>query len=267
MMNHRESGFTLIELMAALLISSVLLLAMYQNYVISQRSYSLLEGYSLLQENARFSQDALARTIRMAGYRSNPGLTFGVAFPVDATARTATGITFPSAGQVVTGINNDVGVAAILDGTDSVSVRFDGGNAMTDCFGNNVIDSYSAVNSFYVDSGKSLNCSSTIIKSPTVSTTSSQPLVEGVEDMQILYGVDTNADKIADTYLNAAAVTATQWPNVVTVRVSALYTTVNRIPDTKTQSFTMLDNGTVTFTDGLRRQLFTATINLRNKTL
>lgn len=270
-MNQRESGFTLIELMATLLISSVLLLAMFQNYVVSQRSYSLLEGYSLLQENARFAEDAMARTVRMAGYRSNPALTFGVAFAADATARTATGITFPSAGQVVSGINNDATVSAILDGTDSVSIRFDGGSAMTDCFGNNVIDTYTAVNSFYIQgtgaNSGSLECSSEIIKSDSTSTTSSQPLVEGVEDMQILYGVDNDSDGIADTYLTAASVSATQWPNVVVVRIAALFTTVNRIPTTTTQSFPMLDAGTTSYTDGLRRQLFTATINLRNKSL
>ena len=269
--NQRESGFTLIELMAVLLISSVLLMAMYQNFVISQRSYSLLEGYSRLQENARFSEDVMTRTIRMAGYRSNPGLPFGIAYPGSATVRTGIVINFPQSGQVVSGRDNDAVDPAILNGTDAISVHFDGGNQMTDCFGNNVIDTYSAFNSFYVaDNGantSSLNCSSEILKPDGTSTTTTQPLIEGVEDMQILYGVDIDSDLIADMYRNAANVTATQWPNVVAVRIAALYTTVNKVPDTVTQSFPMLDNGTRTITDGLRRQLFTATINLRNKSL
>jgi len=269
--DRSERGFTLIELMATLLISSVLLFAMYQNYVVSQRSYSLLAGYSTLQENARFSEDAMARTIRMAGYRANPGQVFGVAFPADPYAAAPTANTFASAGQVISGGNNDAAVAAIVDGTDSISIRFDGGGTMTDCFGRDVIDTYSAVNSFYVQDNApdsdSLNCSSIITRSDGTTSSSNQPLVEGAEDLQIIYGVDSDGDTVADTYLNAGAIAAAQWPNVVSVRIAALYTTVNRVPDTSTQSFTMLDNGTVTFTDGLRRQLFIATINLRNKSL
>ena len=101
--NHRETGFTLIELMASLLIASILLLAMYQNFVVSQRSHQLLEGYSLLQENARFSEIVLARSIRTAGYRTNPFITMDGVFPASGTAATPTVSTFPAAGQITIG--------------------------------------------------------------------------------------------------------------------------------------------------------------------
>lgn len=262
-----QSGFTLIELMAALVISSILLMAMYQNFIVTQRSYQLLEGYALLQENARFSEDVLARSIRMAGYRQNAGFTVGVAFPTDATAAAPTVSTFPSAGQVISGVNNNAAADVVLDGTDTISFRFQGNAAgtSTDCLGNIVGAGVISVNTFYVGTDNTLNCSSTI--NAAVAANSPATIADGLEDMQILYGIDNNASLVAGTYLNAGAVTAAQWPNVVSVRIAALYNTVNRTPDVAPGSYTLLDNGTSNFNDGLRRQLFTATINLRNRSL
>jgi len=258
--NRRETGFTLIELMASLLIASILLLAMYQNFVVSQRSHQLLEGYSLLQENARFSEIVLARSIRTAGYRTNPFITMDGVFPASGTAATPTVSTFPAAGQIISGVNNNGAADVVLDGTDTVSFRFQGNadGSSTDCLGNAVGAGVMAVNTFYVRTDNSLHCSSNI-------GGSDQPLANGVEDMQILYGIDTSDSLVAGRYVNAGAVTAAQWPDVVSVRVAVLYTTVTRIPDTAAQSFPMLDNGTAPFDDGLRRQLFTTTLNLRNR--
>ena len=46
------------------------------------------------------------------------------------------------------------------------------------------------------------------------------PLVEGVEQMQFAYGVDTNNDLVADIYSSAATVeTAGTWNQVVSIRV------------------------------------------------
>lgn len=268
-MRQKGAGFTLIELMGALVIFSILMIAMFQSFVSTQRSYSLLEGYAQLQENARFSEDALARTLRMAGYRSNPGVTMSATFSSSATAAAPTTNTFSASGQVVSGENNNAnGADVILNGSDSISIRFQGNALISDCFGNIVGDSYTSVNTFYVRTDNSLHCSyRTYNPGGGLVSSDDQPLAEGVEEMQILYGVDTSADLVAGTYLPASSVTALQWPNVVSVRLAVLYNTVNRIPDISTQSFPMLDNYTSTYTDGLRRQLFTTTINLRNRSL
>ena len=51
-----------------------------------------------------------------------------------------------------------------------------------------------------------------------------EELIEGIESMQLVYGVDSNHDGVADRYVNAALVNAAgDWANVVAVRVGMLF--------------------------------------------
>lgn len=97
-----------------------------------------------------------------------------------------------------------------------------------------------------------------------------QELVRGIENMQLMYGVDTNNDRSTDQYLDATAVTATDWPNVVSVRVAVLATSVDdTLPLNETDTNTYDLNG-VTIdppNDRQMRQIFTTTITLRNRAL
>ena len=63
-----QRGFSLIELMIALLISSILVLGMVQVFAASRNAYRLSEGVSRAQENSRFAMDFLQRDLRMAGH-------------------------------------------------------------------------------------------------------------------------------------------------------------------------------------------------------
>ncbi|NIN34728.1 MAG: hypothetical protein GWO08_03725 [Gammaproteobacteria bacterium] len=95
-----------------------------------------------------------------------------------------------------------------------------------------------------------------------------QEVIEGVENMQVLYGEDTAGnDLIADTYVSADAVT--NWNNVVSARISLLMRTIQ-------EDFTAPLNTTVynllgtavdpNPDDHRRRRVFTSTINIRNRT-
>ena len=53
---------------------------------------------------------------------------------------------------------------------------------------------------------------------------SGQPLPEGVEDMQVLYGIDQNGDGVADRYVNADNVG--NWSQVVSIQVALLVSSV-----------------------------------------
>lgn len=91
-----------------------------------------------------------------------------------------------------------------------------------------------------------------------------EELAEGVETMQILYGVDTNADNRVDIYQTADAVS--DWDEVVAVRVGLLL----RSPDeygTEVDTSEYLVNGTRfnPVDDRRVRQIFTTTIALRNR--
>jgi type IV pilus assembly protein PilW len=66
-LRHR-SGFSLVELMVAMLIGLVLLLGVVQIFAASHSAYLLSQGMSRIQENGRFAMDYLARDIRMVGH-------------------------------------------------------------------------------------------------------------------------------------------------------------------------------------------------------
>ncbi|MCB1773874.1 MAG: PilW family protein [Gammaproteobacteria bacterium] len=91
-----------------------------------------------------------------------------------------------------------------------------------------------------------------------------QELVEGVEALQLQYGVDTGTvpDGVADAYVNANQVT--DWNNVVSVRVHLLMQSDsdNVVDGSQTFSF---NGATVTASDGRLRYPFVATVSLRNR--
>ena len=61
--------------------------------------------------------------------------------------------------------------------------------------------------------------------------TSANELVEGVQDMQFQYGIDTDTVAGADEYRDASAVTAAnQWNKVVSVRMTLTFDSIQNIP-------------------------------------
>lgn len=99
----------------------------------------------------------------------------------------------------------------------------------------------------------------------------SQELIEGVQDMQIFYGEDTNGDRIVDQYVDANAVA--DWANVLSVRVNLLLVSLeNNLANAAQTILFPADTGgagTVgnSFAAGDRRiyQTFTTTIGIRNR--
>lgn len=95
-----------------------------------------------------------------------------------------------------------------------------------------------------------------------------QEIVAGVENMQLLFGVDTNNDGAPDTYLVAGDANLddqAEWANVVSVRIGLLMRTVDEY-GTDVDSELHNVNGTVIgpINDRRRRRVFTTTALLRN---
>lgn len=134
---------------------------------------------------------------------------------------------------------------------------------------------------FYIGQGAS-GAPSLFMTATTGTSLRHLELAEGVENMQILYGVDTDIPPapldFANQYLTAAQVNAltaanplTGWPRVMSVRVSLLVRTGNvsgqadQITDTRTY---LLSGAGVTIdpvNDNRQRRVFTTTIQLRNR--
>jgi type IV pilus assembly protein PilW len=90
-------------------------------------------------------------------------------------------------------------------------------------------------------------------------------LVEGIESMQILYGVATPPNKEPSIYRTASALTTADWANVVSVKIGILARTPNT-KDTDIDKNTYDVNGTTLgpFNDRNSRRVFVATVLLKN---
>ncbi len=111
--------------------------------------------------------------------------------------------------------------------------------------------------SYYVSTNPSNNLS--IYRK--VGSSSAQELVEGIEQMQILYGEDTDQDGAPNYYVTANNVV--NMVNVVSIRISLLAVTVD--DNLASQPLTYNYNGTnVTPTDNKIRRVFNTTIAVRN---
>ena len=95
-----------------------------------------------------------------------------------------------------------------------------------------------------------------------------QELIDGVEQMQILYGVDDDDDGAPDAYVRAGEAALdedSEWRTVVSVNVSLLLRTVDEYGNTTDPRTYQLDDETaVTPADRRQRRLFAVTAVVRN---
>lgn len=90
-------------------------------------------------------------------------------------------------------------------------------------------------------------------------------LVEGVEDMKLIYGEDTDSpgDGVVNIYRAPASVSS--WKNVLTARVGLLVRTTSNVeqsPDIR--SYSLAGTTVGPFNDNMRRRAFNSTIMVRN---
>jgi len=128
---HKNRGVTLVELMIAMVISTIVLLGVATVYSSTKRSYKVQEEMARLQENARYAFNAMASDIRGAGFVGcNPKITsllddskpefdpalYDFQAGVDGWEFTATG-TAPGDAYTITSLTN-TGAAANWEGAD-----------------------------------------------------------------------------------------------------------------------------------------------------
>lgn len=234
---RKQSGLSIVELMVALVLSLVVLLVTTGIYVSNKQTYRFLDSYSLLQENGRFAVYFLREHILQAGFPRQSNVNAFPILPVNNS-----------------GPNN----------SDSVIVRFrstvDCLNAAAPLIGGIA----TATNTFTivqpVNAAPQLQCNG-------------QALVDGIEAMQVAYGVDTTADGIANSYVNSADVQAgtaggggPDWANVVSVRVAVLVQgQTNVLDQAQTTTYNLLGTAYTAANDRTPRRVFTTTVPLRNK--
>ena len=257
MIRRQPRGFSLIELMVSLVIGLFIVAGIAQVFLGGRAASNLQQRLGDLQENGRFAMYFLQHDIRMAGF---PRFSGGVQSTVDAAFNT------PVDSPIVVVCPSPLTtVARTCDGgtttSDQITLSYQG---TTDCLGQ-AVPATTVINTYFINTRR-LMCRGN-------GNAQSQPLVDGVENMQILYGEDFDAIGsvgygYADRYVRADDVV--DWRNVVAVRVAVLASTVDTVmgdDQSAAPTYRLLDvSGIGPLPAGVRGRVFSTTIELRNRT-
>jgi len=239
---YRQHGMTLIEIMVALVISLFLLAGLLQMFIATRQSSRIQENLSRVQENGRFGIEYINRVVRQAGYRSRTTILNGEAFKQKFNV------------DRIEGTNNDG-----TNNSDKITVRFEGENTgqgeVRNCLNQLIVSPAISIDTLSIDANRNLQCQ---VVTPVGAAAQAQPILENMEDIQVLYG-----EKKGSNLAYVSATNVQNWDNVFSVRISLLLRTAeNNLIETP-QSYTI--NGvTTTPTDRRLRRMFTTTIALRN---
>jgi prepilin-type N-terminal cleavage/methylation domain-containing protein len=193
-----QSGISLIEVLIALALSSLLMSAAFSIVADSSQSLNTQKGLNQINETSRFALETIAREIRKAGYRDNVLLDHSLVYPEDNDLQF-------DAGQSISG------------NAQSLTLRYQGsGNPadgrVLDCLGNSVSNNEIVVVQLKISNGNFV-CERLGPKS-----TGTQIIGAHVSNIQFQYGIDTNNDSQIDQYRNdvAKGVTALSIQNTLT---------------------------------------------------
>ena len=271
-----QQGLTLIEVMLSITLGLLFLVAAMSFLVSAQQSYRSQDTATRIQENARFAMDMMRGYVRMAGYSDDVTITPAYIYR-------------DGCGTTINGQSSATNCSA-----DTTTVQGDRlalsqlSPDAEDCLGNALGADTHVANVFWVETAAAPSGSGTIsslyCRGWDVDNSSwhsaAQPLVDGIDQMQVQYGVYNAATDSVDRYLNAAGVEAltSGWANVQSVRISLL---VNAGVDTSDasqsastvdnltfaanyDSFTLLDGALYNPRDNRIRKVFSSTITINN---
>jgi type IV pilus assembly protein PilW len=217
-----QQGFSLIELMIAMVLGLLLIAGVLNIFLGSSQTYRLQEAMFRVQESGRFALDIVQRDLRSAGFQNV------LIDDKDFSYTAAQGIPVATAAALAEVDNGVVSETLKISSTGS--------------------DTY-----YYVapDVGGQLALFQ-----------NASAIVEGIENVAFLYGVDTSGNSQADSFVARAAV-GTRWGDVVAVRVSFLVASndagVVETAQAPPTPFASIPS------DRRMYQAFTSTVALRNK--
>lgn len=119
------------------------------------------------------------------------------------------------------------------------------------------------VTNIYFVAPSSVGTNTSLWRKP--STGPVEEIVEGVQALQVRYGVDTNKDLQVDSYVTAQNVS--DWNTVISVQVGLLVYSIEQFGgNVDAKTYTVLDTTAGPYNDRRLRQVFAATTTLRNLT-
>nr|WP_321240779.1 PilW family protein [uncultured Tolumonas sp.] len=180
LMRNKISGFGLIELMVALVISLLFISGLYSLFSGNQKAISLMRVNGQIVLDGDKSMNIINSYIQYAGYRDYTQIKNQQYLP----AASAAGVTW-NAKQFIYGDNQVTGSASVKNNTDDIFIRYWGSGSTTDdtilnCHGAGVANTAINTVHIFVDSSNNLNCFDVINNDNTV-------IASGIENLQIRY--------------------------------------------------------------------------------
>ena len=238
----RQKGFTLIEMMVALVIGLLLIAGTLSVFLGTKQSYRMTNGLTVMQATGRATLSLLGRDIMMAGFPQSEGID-----------------TFVSgAGLTVDGGGNN---------SDRFTVQYRSTRDCLNTAGGTPVytdgEQY-AKNRYYIQNGD-LWCDALAEDDSVVA---SGLLVEGIENLQILYGEDNvGGDDVTNATRYVTAGNVTDWDNVVSAKIGFVVNSQGNIAKTDDDSTFSLVGQAATdpAADRMRRRAYTTTVVIRNR--
>lgn len=276
----RQTGLTMVELLVAMVIALLIAIAAAGALFVARQGFTNVDATAQLRDNARFAQDTLQRIGVQVGFKS---LQYAATQP----STNVDGVSTAPAPNVF-GLNNasrtsastwDAGSARTASsvgyGSDILVLRYQtnmttdsstsSDGTMIDCMGIGTTAIPASrddrmISILHVGVGSdgepSLMCSRSATGAAPYDT---QPLIQGVENFQVLYGVDgiapgnttvpipaNTADSVPERYLRADQITVTgndpatyaNWQRVRSIRIGmVLRSSVGTAIDKSSQTF------------------------------
>ena len=317
----KQAGLTLLELLVAMTLGLLIVLAAAAALLVSRQGFFAVDAASQLRDNARYAQSIVQRVGVQAGFKNinmlvppppeDPANPFEPSVFGINNAKRSTSTAWDAGstwGTSDAGKNSDILVLRAHVSTTTGEVGSPSDGSMIDCLGEappvtSELDG-GFFNILHVQASSAGEPALMCTRAAAGGGFEAQPLVQGVESFQVLYGVDnvvpntapTGAtDSVPDRYLRADQLTVTgndaatyaNWRRVRSLRIGmVLRSQPGSAVDTASQTFYPLgtsrssasgaigsafahatnDPGTV-FTppvDRRLRQVVTFTVHLRN---
>lgn len=312
--SNKQTGVSMIELMIAMVIGLVLMLAMVSLFTQNRASYKQNERIARMQEDARFALNEMARDLAMTNYFGrliDTGTTVqdgSLAISTDC-GPAGTPNWIYEIGSYLTQVDNATGATAsgqfscvsageVVAGSDIVGIKRTAGSTTTPLTNNNVYLKSNGVvglllkhpensppaapvpapfdhweytptiyyvRNFFQDASDGIPtlCRKLLDTTGVIPTVTDDCLAPGIEDMQIEFGLDTDANGTADQYVNSP--TAAQLGQVLSVKVYLLARSVEADQNyTNDKSFQIGNKPAYQPNDNFYRRVYSTTVLLRN---
>lgn len=208
----KQRGLGLVEVLVGLAIALFLLSGLAAIFVALLQSSQTRDALSDLQQRQLLAATILSKTIQQSGYYPDPTTTTSAqALPASG------GFTFD--GQGLIGTDSSVSSRFVAPANDNAQVVI---NCQGGSNSSNAAVTYSNAFAVAVTNGVSgLTCA--------LNGAAAQPLVDGVQSMSMLYGIDTNFGTTNDSmsvtrYVTAANIAANGgWPAVKNIQVTLCF--------------------------------------------